>query len=256
MSKVILPISHHLIEFRIRMTYVFFSIAITFLCCYYFSEEIFYLLAKPLVSQSIANSSDLTKRSFMYTNITEAFTTYMKISFIASLYICFPVIIYQLWIFMVPGLYDYEKKKLGLLGFLSFFLFSLGVFIAYVFLFPIAWKFFLSFELISTDGLLEVNLQPKISQYLFLVIRILFLFGICFQFPIYLVLLVHMDLITSEWFIKKRKFACVIWFVIAALLSPPDVISQIIVVIPLLIFYEIAIFVMKLLKEYQKIKKL
>lgn len=255
MAHVVLPISHHLREFKIRIMYTIFSIGLAFLCSYHFSEEIFYLLAKPLIIENMEDLSNKNKIGFIYTNITEAFTTYMKISFLISLYVCFPVIIYQLWMFLVPGLYDYEKTKLGIFGVLSFFLFSLGALIAYLFIFPVAWKFFLSFQFVSTDGILQVQLQPKISQYLFLVIKILFLFGVCFQFPIYLVLLVQTNLITSEWCIKKRKIACVLCFIIAAMLSPPDVASQIIVVIPLLIFYEIAIFIMKLLEEYDRINK-
>ncbi len=253
MSKTLLPISHHLTELRIRIIYCIFSILITFLTCYYFSEQIFYILAKPLMDQNTENIPNFGKRNFIYTDITEAFITYIKISLLASVYVCFPVIMYQIWLFLVPGLYDYEKRKLAFFCLLSFVLFSLGVCIAYFLIFPVAWKFFLSFELASHYNTLEIQLQPKINQYIVLVIRILFLFGLCFQFPIYLIILVQMNLITPTWFIKKRNISCVFSFIIAAILSPPDVISPITLVIPLLLFYEIAIFTMKRLDAYKKI---
>jgi sec-independent protein translocase protein TatC len=199
-------------------------------------------------------SIDHEKRHFIYTDITEAFMTYIKISFVASIYTCFPVIAYHMWMFLVPGLYDDEKRKLGVFCFLSFLLFSLGCMIAYFFIFPVAWKFFLSFENLDTEGLFNIRLEPKINQYLFLVLKILFLFGICFQYPMYLILLVQMSIISSGWFIRKRNFSCVLSFIVAALLSPPDIISQVILVIPILFFYELAIFTMKLLEEYKRME--
>lgn len=255
MSKTLLPITHHLTELRIRVLYCIFSIFLTFISCYYYSEQIFYLLAKPLMDevQNTGELSDLGKRYFIYTDVTEAFITYIKVSLFTSVYICFPVIMYQMWIFLVPGLYKYERKKLGIFCLLSFLLFSLGGLIAYFLIFPVAWKFFLSFELANHSHALAIQLQPKINEYIILVIKILFLFGLCFQFPIYLILLTHMNLITPTWFIKKRNISCVISFIVAAMLSPPDIISQIILVIPLLLFYELAIFTMKLLEQYRKL---
>ena len=256
MSGTILPISEHLVELRIRLMYIILSFFLTFLSCYYFSEQIFYLLAKPLLklnlsSQITLETTHIHNRNFIYTDISEAFLTYIKVSFFFSLYICSPIIIYQIWIFLVPGLYKNERNKIAIFSFLSFILFTVGASLAYFFIFPVAWKFFLSFEMVGIDGFFNMHLQPKVDEYFSFVSKIIFLFGLSFQFPIYLILLVNLQIVSSNWFIKKRNFACVFSFIIAALLSPPDVFSQIILAIPLLLFYEISLFCIKLLEQYK-----
>lgn len=239
------PISHHILEIKHRLIYFLISSLITFSCAYFFCQDICYFLAKPLI--------DLGEIHFIYTDMGEAFITYVKISFFVTLYFCLPILLFHIWAFFTPGLYQKESRRLGWYLSFSFLFGTIGIIIAYFIILPVAWKFFFSFQ--SMDTMFQIELQPKINEYFLFITKIFFLFAISFQFPLYFLFFVEMGFVSINSFIDKRNYACVFSFIIAAILSPPDVMSQILLVIPLLILYEISIFFMKLIKEYTAYKK-
>ena len=235
----------HLIELRTRFFYALGTVLIVFVICYSLSEPLFRFLAQPLADIFVGQN-----RRMIFTGLTEGFFTYIKISFWAALFLSFPVILFQVWYFIAPGLYRQEKK-----AFLPFMLatpvlFFLGGALVYYLVFPLAWHFFLSFESPAlTETMLPIQLEARIGEYLSLVMTLIFAFGIAFQLPVLLTLLVRAGLITTQSLIKRRKYAIVIAFIFAAILTPPDVISQIFLGGPIVLLYEISIQVAKLIEK-------
>ena len=185
----------------------------------------------------------------IFTALHEAFFTQIKVAFFAAMCVSFPVLATQLWGFIAPGLYKDEKK-----AFLPFliatpFLFALGASVVYYLVIPLAWRFFLSFEQPGGDGLLPMQLEPKVDQYLSLVMRLIFAFGVCFELPVLIVLLTKMGMATSKGLKAKRKYAVLIAFVVAAILTPPDVISQVLLAVPVILLYEISILCSQLIEK-------
>ncbi|MBT5264507.1 MAG: twin-arginine translocase subunit TatC [Rhodospirillaceae bacterium] len=232
-----MPLLDHLVELRQRLVITFAGFIVAFLAAYGVSEYIFNFLVAPL--------ADLTEgqegRRLIYTALHEAFFTYIKVAFFAAACVSFPVIATQIWGFVAPGLYKSEKK-----AFLPFLiatpvLFTMGAAMVYYLVIPLAWKFFLSFEQAGADGSLPIMLEPKVDQYLSLVMRLIFAFGVSFELPVLIILLAKMGLATSTGLAAKRKYAILIAFVVAAILTPPDVISQVLLAFPIIILYEISI---------------
>jgi len=188
-------------------------------------------------------------RRLIYTALHEAFFTYIKVSFWAAMFVSFPFIAMQFWKFVAPGLYKKEKKALAPYLVLSPILFFAGGALVYYFIFPLAWKFFLSFESAGAAGGLPIQLEAKVNEYLSLVMRLIFAFGISFQLPIVLTLLARAGLATSVGLAAKRKYALVMVFVAAALLTPPDIISQIGLAIPIIILYEASIIAVRAVEK-------
>lgn len=235
------PLAVHLVELRKRLLWSFLAMIAGTIICYLNVKPIYGFLVAPLAQ---AMGPESTGR-LIYTGLTEAFFTYMKVAFFAGIFLTFPILAMQLWKFVAPGLYKNEKNAfLPYLIATPFLFFMGGAFVYYIVL-PMAWPFFLSFQSGSTETILPIQLEARVGEYLDLVMLLIFAFGLCFQMPVVLTLLGRAGIITAEMMKKFRRYAIVIIFVIAAIITPPDVISQIALAIPMMLLYELSIFLVK-----------
>ena len=225
----------HLVELRKRLISSFIFLLILFIICYYFSDYIYGFLVDPFAE---AVKNDNVERRLIFTALQETFLTYLKVSFFAAFFITSPFILIQIWKFIAPGLYDHEKSAIMPYLILTPILFLLGGMLVYYLIMPLAIKFFLSFESTGLSTVLPIQLEAKVNEYLSLVMKLIFAFGLSFQLPIVLSLLARIGLIDSQFLKERRKYVVVIIFAAAALLTPPDPITQIGLAIPLLILYE------------------
>ena len=237
----------HLTELRKRLLWSFIYIIIIFVICFYFASDLFYFLAKPLVSLLQTDKG----QGFIYTALQEAFFTELKIAFFFSLFFAFPLIAIQIWKFVAPGLYKHEKN-----AFLPFLmatpiLFFAGGAMVYYLIAPLAWNFFLSYQNMSDSGV-PIRLEAKMGEYLSLMMRFIFAFGLAFQLPVVLGLMAKVGIVTYTSLQKFRKYAIVIAFLSAAFLTPPDPFSQISLALPIIILYEISIYIAKIIQKNKK----
>ena len=238
----------HLIELRNRLTWAVLALFITFGICYYFVEDIYGFLVRPLADVMGPD------RRMIYTALTEVFFTYVKVSFFAACFVSAPVFLGQFWAFVAPGLYKNERSAFMPFLFATPILFLAGGALVYYLIMPLAWKFFLSFESAGGAAGLAIQLEAKVGEYLSLVMKLIFAFGLCFQLPVLLTLMARAGIVTAESLAKRRKYAVVIAFVFAAVLTPPDLISQVGLAIPIIILYEISI-VMARISERKRAKR-
>ena len=234
----------HLTELRRRLLWSFIYIIIIFCVCFYFASDLFYFLAKPLVNLLNVDEG----QGFIYTALQEAFFTELKIAFFFALFFAFPLIAIQIWKFIAPGLYKHEKN-----AFLPFLiatpiLFFAGGAMVYYLIAPLAWNFFLSYQNMGSSGV-PIRLEAKMGEYLSLMMRFIFAFGLAFQLPVVLGLMAKVGIVTHISLKKFRKYAIVIAFLAAAFLTPPDPFSQISLALPIILLYEISIFIAKIIQK-------
>jgi sec-independent protein translocase protein TatC len=234
-----LTLTNHLIEVRRRLVYCIIFFFISFVISYVFVTQIYNFLLEPLIQ---AYDSNHDKR-IIFTGLTEAFTTYVKLAFLSALFISTPFFITQFYLFIAPALYKKEKLLILSLLIISPFLFLFGAVLLYYFIFPLAFKFFISFELPANMGVIPIELEARISEYLSLVVKLIFGFGLAFQLPIAIIILVKIGFISIESLKANRKYWILLIFILAAVLTPPDILSQISLAIPMILLYEIAIVV-------------
>ncbi|MEE8352517.1 MAG: twin-arginine translocase subunit TatC [Rhodospirillales bacterium] len=241
-----MPLLEHLIELRKRMMHSSIIVILLFFVCYYFSPQLYDFLVDPLANVLEDMGG---QRRLIFTALHEAFFTYIKVAFFAALFLSFPFIAIQIWMFIAPGLYKNEKRAFAPFLIATPILFFMGGSLVYYFIFPLAWKFFLSFESVGGAGALPIQLEAKVNEYLSLVMRLIFAFGLCFELPVVMTLLGRVGMVTSKGMREKRKYAVVLAFVVAAILTPPDVISQIGLALPTIVLYEISIFSVQMVER-------
>jgi sec-independent protein translocase protein TatC len=230
------PLLEHLIELRRRVSIMLIAYFAAVGVCYAFSDSIYAFLVQPLAD----SFPDAGARRLIYTNLTEAFFTYLKLSMFAGVFLAFPVIAAQGYAFVAPGLYGQEKRVL--LPYLAAapILFLAGAALCYYYIFPLAWHFFLSFEGASAAGM-QIQLEAKVSEYLSLVMHLVLAFGISFQLPVVLALLTQAGMLEAKSLKKGRRFAIVGIAAVAAVITPPDVFSMVALAVPLTVLYEASV---------------
>ena len=232
----------HLVELRSRLLNSLIFIFIIFVISYIFAEQIYNFLVDPYAS---AVKDSQGSRRLIFTALHETFITYIKVAFFAAIFLGSPVLLIQIYKFIAPGLYKNEKKAILPYLISTPILFLLGGLLVYYLVMPLAIKFFLSFETIGTKTTLPIQLEAKVNEYLSLIMRLIFAFGISFQLPILLNLLARVGVVNSQYLRTRRRYVIVIIFALAAILTPPDPITQVGLAIPLLLLYELSILTVK-----------
>ncbi len=236
----------HLTELRSRIIKSIVYLFVIFVVCYFFAENIYAFLIEPYAN---AVKNDLQNRRLIFTALHETFITYLKVAFFTAFFITSPIILAQIWKFIAPGLYKDEKKALLPYLIATPTLFLLGGMLVYYLVMPLAIKFFLSFETSGQLNTLPIQLEAKVNEYLSLIMRLIFAFGLSFQLPVLLNLLARIGAIDSKYLKERRRYFIVIIFAAAAILTPPDPVTQIGLAIPLLILYELSILSVKITEK-------
>lgn len=231
------PLLEHFIELKRRVLIALVTFFIAVGICYHFAPQIYGFLVEPL-AQSFP---DPASRRMIYTSLIEAFFTYLKLAMFAGMILSFPVIASQFYLFLAPGLYKRERGVLLPYLIAAPICFLIGAAFCYYIIFPAAWKFFLGFETSGLTGGLPIQLEAKVSEYLSLVTHLILAFAFSFQLPVVLVLLAQFGLVSSHTLKKGRRYAAVIIVAVAAVITPPDLFSQLALSIPVYFLYELSI---------------
>jgi sec-independent protein translocase protein TatC len=235
----------HFIELRSRLIKSIIFILVIFIISYTFADHIYNFLVDPYAN---AVKDDEISRRLIFTALHETFITYLKVAFFAAIFLGSPILI-QIYKFIAPGLYKNEKKALLPYLISTPILFLLGGILVYYLVMPLAIKFFLSFETAGSSTTLPIQLEAKVNEYLSLIMKLIFAFGLSFQLPVVLSLLARVGIVDSKFLRQRRKYVVVIIFAAAAILTPPDPITQIGLAIPLLILYELSIISVNIIEK-------
>jgi len=243
------PLMEHLIELRRRLMWSIGGFFIAFLLCFFMAKELFNILVQPFLWASDWAGLDSDQVDLIYTAPQEFFFTQIKLGMFGGLLIAFPLIATQIYKFMAPGLYRNERQAFIPFLIATPVLFSIGAALVYFFFMPMVMWFFLSMQQVGPDEQIQISLLPRVSEYLSLVMTLIFAFGLVFQLPVVTTLMARAELLTSDGLKDKRKYAIVGAFIVAAVLTPPDPVSQIGLAVPTIILYEISIWTARMVER-------
>jgi len=239
------PLLEHLVELRNRLVRSVMAFLVCFILCFAVSRPLFAFLTQPL-SDALAGQPN---RSMIFTALYEQFFTYVKIGMFGALCLAFPYMAFQLWMFIAPGLYKHERKAFIPFLIATPVMFILGGSFVYYLMLPRVIRFFLSEEVASAPGQIAIQLAPRVGEYLDFVMTLIFAFGLCFELPVLLTLLGRVGIVSSRALISARRYAIVGVFAVAAIVTPPDVFSQLSLAFPLVGLYEISIWCVKFIER-------
>lgn len=246
------PLMEHLIELRRRLMWSIGGFFVAFLVCFFFAKKLFNLLVIPFKWATQWAGLDPHKVELIYTAPQEFFFTQVKLAMFGGMVIAFPLIATQIYKFIAPGLYKNERNAFLPFLIASPILFLMGASLVYFFFTPMVMWFFLAMQQVGTDDQVQISLLPKVSEYLSLIMTLIFSFGLVFQLPVVTSLMTRVGMLSSKALVEKRKWAIVIAFVVAAVLTPPDPMSQIGLAIPTILLYEVSIWAARLIERDQE----
>ena len=253
-----MTITKHFKEIQRRSFIILFSLIASIIISLLYSEELLFILTKPLLEISsnptteIFDSSHSSSRRFIFTDVTEVFITYLRMSITIAFFTQIPLIFYHTWHFKLPGLYKKERFFISRLFIGSIIFLTLSILFVYFIMIPIAWNFFLTYENNCLEGPFQLQLEAKVNEYVSLVVTLFMAVSFLFQLPVFLILLLYLKVVNLKGLMKQRRLFCIGSFILSALCSPPDIVSQLIMAIPLILLYELIIIIALIDEGYKK----